>query len=606
MMRRVARLVVPATVVFAATAAPAHPSPQTVGEWLAPFSEDGNGDGYGDFDARPPQNAAESARLAVGVNAAVLPDGRVLYWSQLDGTERSDPSLAFQRPDPTTDRTRVLDLSASLASGTRPAADDWSVPTPEDGGGGSFVGSEQRALPDGRVIAIGGTDWRNDDAQLGLPDDWGRTELYGLRATRIFDPATRRWTQAGSMRHGRYYPTLVTLPDGSLQVFGGASKLVYNTGLVPAAHPPDDALPRNVQVSERFDVATGTWAVDGRAGARTVLPLFARLHLLPDGTLLYPAAGMLYAPGGGDVEAEAWNVQKTFDPVRGSWTEHGHAPLGVRSNAFSVLLPLRPPYNQADVLVGGGTLGPWPSGYVATPLTEVVSWHAGRGLTRSFGAPLTTARWHSSAVVLPSGEVIALSGADRDEVVDPGSAIAVRHAEMFDPRTGEWTRLAAAARDRTIHNTAVLLRDGSILVGGHAPAPAHYGTHANGGPPFASNFKDPSFEIFRPPYLFRGTRPTIESVSTRTLSANGTFTITTPDARDPSLRVVLSRLPATTHINDSDQRTVELRAVAFDDDGVRSFVPRDAVLPPGHYYLFILKDNGSGPTPSVAEIVQVT
>ena len=40
---------------------------------------------------------------------------------------------------------------------------------------------------------------------------------------------------------------------------------------------------------------------------------------------------------------------------------------------------------------------------------------------------------------------------------------------MFDPETQTWTELAEQAKGRTYHNTAVLLADGRVLVGGHTP-----------------------------------------------------------------------------------------------------------------------------------------
>jgi hypothetical protein len=212
-------------------------------------------------------------------------------------------------------------------------------------------------------------------------------------------------------------------------------------------------------------------------------------------------------------------------------------------------------------------------------------------------------RWFSSGVVLPTGEVIALNGADRDEVVAPGTAASVREPELWDPETKAWRTLAGGSRDRMLHNTAVLLADGSILVGGHAPAPMLYGAHRQGL--LSNNFKDPSFEIFEPPYLFRGPRPTISELSSASVAPAGSVTIDTPQASDGTLRVVLSRLPATTHVVDSDQRTVALDHTIVDGDTISVTLPGSTVVPPGPYYVFLLKDNGQGPTPSVARMVSV-
>ena len=62
-------------------------------------------------------------------------------------------------------------------------------------------------LDDGRVITVGGA----------LSSPHGR----GIRDVCVFDPVARTWTKIGDMQHGRWYPTLVTLPDGRLVVFSG-------------------------------------------------------------------------------------------------------------------------------------------------------------------------------------------------------------------------------------------------------------------------------------------------------------------------------------------------------------------------------------------------
>lgn len=592
---------------------PASGTPAQVGEWLPPFSEDGA------FNDAPPSTLEESARYPTAVSVAVLPDGRIAYWNGVQGSEAANISLVFQAPIPEESKSRVLDLGAYLASGADPRATaSWSTPDPEDGGGGDLFCSDQRQLPDGRVIAVGGSDWSNEDEALGLPERLGRTELYGRKNARILSADGATWAQAAEMHHGRWYPTLLTLPDGRLFVASGVRRLVYNSSLAPGANPPGNLLPENVRETEVYDPATNTWTDNGDSGT-SVLPLFARLHLLPNGKVLYPAAGQTWNPMGEDHQQTEFNNQKWYDPATNAWTDLGTATLGIRGGAFSVMLPLRPDaagnYGEAKILIGGGTLGTPPGSYVSNPLTEIVTWSddGPGGVTREMGPTLNNSRWYSSGVVLPTGEVVAVNGADRDEVVDPGAELPVRQAELYDPAQNKWIPLASGARDRTYHNTAILLADGSVLVGGHSPIPAHYGSHANHvGPPFANNFKDPSFEILRPPYLFRGERPKIQSVG-GVAKLGETLDIKTPDWDDPTLEVVLSRLPAATHVTDADQRTVEVAVAGrrappggSPNGTVTVNVPSSSsVLTPGNYYAFLIKDNGQGPTPSVAKIVKV-
>ena len=80
--------------------------------------------------------------------------------------------------------------------------------------------------------------------------------------------------------------------------------------------------------------------------------------------------------------------------------------------------------------------------------------------------------------------MLATSGADKDGVKTPGSEITVMIAELFTPGTNTWEQVATQNRERTYHNTAVLMRDGRVLVGGHAPITNSYLAHMSLGPPF--------------------------------------------------------------------------------------------------------------------------
>jgi hypothetical protein len=556
--------------------------PGTVGAWSPPFAE------IPLFALRPPQTPAESKQTPPAVSMVMLPDGRVLYWGGLTGLEDCEWPVTIDagecgQPSP----TRLLDLRGGTPS--------WSTPTPETGGGDDLFCADQRVLVDGRVVAAGGTVYRSDPVDLAavVPGGPGGTaELFGSRHTRYFQPATGRWTRAADMHHGRWYPTLVTLPNGTLFVASGVERLIYNTQLT------------NVRQTERFDPATGAWAENGPMGEAS-LPLFARLHLLPDGKVFYSATGQMWSPAGESADEALWNLHRVYDPALDTWSDAGIGAFGARSGAFSVLLPLTPPYDTARILVAGGTLGTTPSTYVANKLSEIITVRGGQSSSERV-ADLNNARWYSSGVLLPDGDVLAFSGADRDEVIEPGSESPVREAELFDGTS--WHRLASGARDRTYHNSAILLPDGSVLIAGHSPINARYGaqgdaTNDDGGV-LANNLKDPSFEIYRPPYLFRGARPRIAFVQ-RGIAWGSTFVVTTPDAASVR-KVVLVRLPATTHTTDADMRAVELSFTGSGGALTVTAPPNAAVAPPGYYYLFLLSDDGPGPTPSNARIVRVS
>ncbi|MEX2554125.1 MAG: galactose oxidase-like domain-containing protein [Actinomycetota bacterium] len=640
--------VVVGALQLGAVAAPL-PGPEVIGQWTAPFEEGGAGQERCVQDPAGPDGQMICKPTAV--NAGVLPDGRIWYADGLAGTESWRYSSGELGTRLRNSQSRVLELTdgtpswlsltqsgnnTAIAPGSTLGDDPWgnlgAPGRPGDGRVGSLWGtlggparnpsdppddpqandldffcSDQAQLPDGRLLIAGGTDYYNEprvlDRDEGDAADLGFPEVEGIRATRIFDAATNTYRQVGDMKFGRWYPTAVTLPDGSVSVFSGATKVAKNTQM------------SQVLRTETFDAATDTWTENYTGpSSETSLPMVARVMLMPNGKILYTGAGQMWTPAGWAIDEALWGFQRSWDPQTSRWTMHGLAPFGARNGAAQVMLPLEPPYDRGTVMDVGGTLFlPTPGSYVGTPITTLTTLDGGGNITNARTGNLNHGRWYSSAVTLPTGEVLAVSGADRDAVVTSGLERPIREAELYDPETGTWKRMASAGRDRTYHNAAVLLPDGRVLVGGHAPFPL-------GAPPFAitahdvapgitaNNDRDSSFEVFSPPYLFRGPRPAIGGVQ-RGIAWGEGFTIETPDAGSIS-EVVLSRLPSAQHVTDSDARTLRLSLTAT-DGALTAIAPpsnapgASAIAPPGYYYLFIMKDTPAGPVPSVARIVRL-
>lgn len=558
-----------------ASSAGKRPKPGKLGSWSKPFAEDPL------FAKRPPKNIKESKKTPPAVSMAMLPDGRVIYWGGLEGIEGGQNPIALDGGRALINsRSRILDLRGNRAR--------FSTPRLQDGGVHDLFCADQRLLPDGRLIAVGGTIWRPDPVNLG-PEAGGTVELFGSNSVRVFDPKQDSWTRAPHFMHDyRWYPTMITMGSGKMLVVSGVSRLLYNFRGT------------NVHETETYDPATGKFKDNGGDGA-TTLPLFARLHLLPNGKVFYNGVGQMWGPFGQGTDEALWNVHKAYDPKKNTWTTTGMGAFGARSGAFSVLMPLKPPYKKADILVAGGTLGTSPGSYLANNLSEIITVKGGSSSGRRV-ADMNHHRWYSSGVLLPDGNVIAVSGADKDEVIAPGTETPVRQAELFNGK--KWIPLSRGGRVRTYHNSAMLLPDGSILVGGHSPINTLYGPKAdNSGRDLTktNNLKDPSFEIFRPPYLFDGNRPSINRVQ-EGIAWDRSFDIQTGDA-DKVEKVVLQHLPTVTHITDADQRSVELEFSRVDGNTLRAAAPPNGnVAPPGYYYVWILDGDG---TPSKAHIVHV-
>jgi hypothetical protein len=165
-------------------------------------------------------------------------------------------------------------------------------------------------------------------------------------------------------------------------------------------------------------------------------------------------------------------------------------------------------------------------------------------------------------------------------------------AELWSPTTETWTTLAAMQVPRLYHSTALLLPDGRVVVAGG-------GRNDGVGAPDSPRDKF-SAEIYSPPYLFKGTRPTITSAPATTSYATNVF-VATPDATAIA-SVSLIRTGSVTHAFNQDQRFLPL-TFQQTTGGLTVQSPANANLaPPGHYLLFIVNTNG---VPSVAKIVRI-
>lgn len=599
----------------------------------------------------------------------LMPNGRALYWDNLAGTENVEFSIGSEfGVVGLNDQSRVLDFDRRR----------WNEPTPVDGGAksrapiestvpgrsidgrelfrtsedpndGSLFCADNNFLEDGRLLATGGTKYTNDPGND--QSKYGSTELYGIENTRIYNQKTNRWTQAASMNRPRWYPTSTTLGDGRQFVVSGVRKLVkpVNQSGQIDAQEQDSGFGvqegQNERNTEFFDPDTrsrdaatgqmreGRWTIardrfdDGRNRARRSLPLFARMHLLPNGHPYYNAAGQSFAPEGQAFDEATWNIAASFNPKTRSWSELGIPGVGAvpvpgfRGSTFSVMMPLRPDrdgeYKKADFLTAGGVLNPpSPGGYFAVrdsffttvetdgdkvkPVTSRATGPLAATSSPAFG------RWYSQGTLLPTGEVLATSGADRDEVVGPGFEIPVRQAELFNPETNTWRRVATAKQDRGYHNTAVLLRDGRVLVGGHAVISNGYLSNRTVAPGVTAQQdtgRDPSFEIFSPPYLkCPGRQAKIRS----TKRAGNRLRIELDASAGGVKSVVAVRNGSTTHIVDADQRNVELEILSRRGNTVTvRQAPNGNVMPPGPYMLFVNRSAGGCAKPSVAKQVSV-
>ena len=119
---------------------------------------------------------------------------------------------------------------------------------------------------------------------------------------------------------------------------------------------------------------------------------------------------------------------------------------------------------------------------------------------------------------------------------------------------------------------------------------------------FANNEKDSSFEIYSPPYLFRGDRPEIEfAPSGVAWGSNFDVTMKGSDEID-SIALIRTGSPSTASTPTSARRA-PVQAGRQQAHGHRA--AERHVAPPGYYMLFVNKKSPKGPIPSVAAMVRV-
>jgi hypothetical protein len=243
-------------------------------------------------------------------------------------------------------------------------------------------------------------------------------------------------------------------------------------------------------------------------------------------------------------------------------------------------------------VVGGGGNTSWPTPDPKTNLptetAEVIDLNS-PSPTWQFTGSMANKRRHMNATILPDGQVLATGGTRGGGFVDINQPNAVKAAELWNPKNGQWTTLASASKMRVYHSVSMLLPDGTVLHGSSGDAMAG----AQEVPP------ERNHEIFSPPYLFKGVRPTITSVPPA-VSRGGTFEVATPNkAQITEVRWI--RLGSVTHAFDGGQlaSTLPFTPTAT---GLNVTAPANANIAPGYYLVFILNRNG---VPSEGKVVHV-
>jgi hypothetical protein len=251
-------------------------------------------------------------------------------------------------------------------------------------------------------------------------------------------------------------------------------------------------------------------------------------------------------------------------------------------------------YEPGKILVvggGGNSSWPTPDAKSATPTAtaERIDLNAGSPTWQPAGS-MSVPRRHLNSTILPDGQVLITGGTSGGGFVNINQALATKTAEEWNPSTNQWTTLAANSRMRVYHSVSILLPDATVLHGASGNAMA-------GAVPVPD---ENNHEIFSPPYLFKGARPTITSAPT-SVGYGQSFSVATPNAAQVTT-VRWTHIGTVTHAFDFGQRanTLTFTRTATGVDVTAPSGPN--LAPPGYYNLFILNRNG---VPSTGRFIKV-
>ena len=371
----------------------------------------------------------------------------------------------------------------------------------------------------------------------------------GIKKVKTYDPMADSWQLMPNLLDYRWYPTVAPLADGRILVTGGGG--LQN--------------PVRVNTTEIYDPATGQsiWA-DTIAIGNEVSPIVQ----LYNGKVL-----MTHRP------------PQLFDPTTNQWEpaadfiQDNRMPNGDHSDHELILLP-----NDDGRAVAIGHIS-----FVPNQLGNLVEIYDPQNDSWSLGSNFAPMRSRAKMVLLPNRKIMVAGGYKEDQAhpapVNQWGQLYL--TDEYDPATDSWRRLDSLNYAREYHATTILVPDGRVITVGGEGQP--------GNEPPAS-----IIEAFSPPYLFRGVRPAITSVS-GSFEPGNSVSLDVAYADSVTAVRLISTASVTHFMNSGNNRFLELN---FSQAGSNLSVqlPADSLsLPTGYYMLFVMVDD----VPSVAEIVRV-
>lgn len=266
-----------------------------------------------------------------------------------------------------------------------------------------------------------------------------------------FNPQAETWVQTigngtpgnGDMQFTRWYPTCVTMGDepGRVLVVNGVNGTVSQMEMY-------------FESSDRFEPVWGPGGAGDTSANRAFSQLYPGLSLLPGGEVFYTPTGWSSSAA---LPSAYFSFSSTSPPVTGSWTDVGPlGPLAVnRARGMAVLL-MQTTFPFVQVMVVGGGDATIASTYQLINLSELSpTWGS------SLSLPDSLARVNVNLVLLPDGRVFVCGGRPLEGTPPNGGS-----CWIYDPSSYTWTEMDALTNARQYHSVALLLPSGKVMAAG--------------------------------------------------------------------------------------------------------------------------------------------
>ena len=427
----------------------------------------------------------------------------------------------------------------------------YNIPPPEN-----IWCAGHTILSDGRVYVAGGN--------LRYPDGNappGQGSWQGTLTNYTFNPLQEIWAKQPDMVRGRWYPTVTKLADNRVVITSG----IDETG--------SNAINNVVEVFTPDPNINGIGRVNA-VGLHNSSGLYPLQFVLPSGQMLETGPG---ADSSFQLNPATWN----WTGLPRMMSDHYYLGTGASYTDASVS-----PNRQLVMVAGGYTYNP---PLVNAPVA-VNEWLDGFNPALGWRAypQFQTARHNHNTVMLPDGAMLTVGGNRGVYGYEEPELSSELYSKPAGDPTGVWNKVAPHTIQAAYHSTAILLPDATVLL-----------SQDDMDSSAAAVFQHKA-QVYSPPYLFKGAQPVITSAPA-SASYGQTFQVLTN--RSVTRGAVLVAPAATTHGNDMHQRVIKVQTQAL-ANGLNVTVPASsALVPPGHYMLFVVDSAG---IPSVARFVHIS